>query len=61
MMHDAVLLWALAANQTMEQGFPPNDGLRVTQNIYNKTFMGMTGPVVIDSKGDRLPNYLVSF
>lgn len=59
MVHDAVLAWAYGVNKTLEQGYPPNDGLRVTQNIFNLTFEGITGTVAINEKGDRKPNYKV--
>ena len=59
LVYDAVLLWAYGVNKTLEQGYSPNDGLRVTQNIFNMTFEGMTGTVRIDEKGDRQPNYVV--
>ena len=59
MVHDAVLMWAYGVNKTLEQGFPPDDGLKVTENIFNLTFEGITGMVAIDEKGDRKPNYKI--
>ena len=56
-IHDAVLQWAHGVNRTLEQGFPPDDGIRVTQNIFNLTFDGVTGKVVIDGSGNRLSDY----
>ncbi len=55
-IHDAVLQWAYGVNRTIEQGFPPDDGFMVTQNIINRTFQGITGSVVIDRNGDRIQN-----
>ncbi len=52
-VHDAVLQWAYGVNKSMEQGYPPDDGFRVTQNIFNMEFEGATGTVVIDQYGDR--------
>ena len=60
MKHDSVMLWALAVNKTMEQGFAPDDGLRITQNIYNMEFQGETGLVKIDQNGDRNQDYMVN-
>ncbi len=56
MIHDAVLQWAYGVNKTLEQGFPPDHGLRVTQNIFNLRFEGITGTVSIDDHGDRKLN-----
>ncbi len=55
-VNDAVLQWAYGVNKTLEQGHPPNDGFKVTQNIFNMTFVGITGTVTIDSVGDRWPD-----
>lgn len=51
------MAWAIAVNRTIEQGHAYNDGLKVTDNFYNLTFEGMTGSVLIDSVGDRSPDY----
>ena len=56
MIHDAVLQWAYGGNKTLEQGYPPDDGFRITQNIINMTFDGITGKVAIDEFGDRKPD-----
>ena len=61
MAHDAVLLWAYGVNKTLEQGYAPNDGVRVTNNIINSTIQGVTGKIVIDENGDRLRDFKVSF
>ena len=60
MAHDAVLLWAYGVNKTLEQGYAPNDGVRVTNNIINSTIQGVTGKIVIDENGDRLRDFKVS-
>ena len=46
-------------NKTIEQGYPPDDGRKVTENIFNTTFEGITGNVTINENGDRLTNSLV--
>ena len=56
MVHDAVLQWAYGVNKTLEQGYPPDDGFRITQNIINMTFEGITGKVAIDELGNRKPD-----
>ncbi len=53
MIHDSMLQWAYGVNKTLEQGYPPDDGFKVTQNIINMTFEGITGTVVINEFGDR--------
>ncbi len=52
-VHDAVLQWAYGVNRTVHQGFPPDDGFKVTKNIINMTFEGITGTVTINDVGDR--------
>ncbi len=53
---DSVLQWAYGVNMTLEQGYPPDDGFRITQNIFNLEFPGIAGTVVIDEVGDRKPD-----
>ncbi len=55
-IHDAVLQWAYGVNKTLQQEYPPNDGVRITMNILNTSFKGITGNVAIDGNGDRKPN-----
>jgi atrial natriuretic peptide receptor A len=38
--HDAVLLYALAVNETLEAGIDPTNGSEVTKRMWNKTFKG---------------------
>jgi hypothetical protein len=39
--HDAVLLYALAVNETLEAGIDPINGSEVTKRMWNKTFKGL--------------------
>ena len=57
LIHDAVLQWAYGVNKTMEQGHAPDDGFKITQNIINMTFEGITGSVIIDRNGDRTQDF----
>ncbi len=52
-LHDAVLQWAYGVNKTLEQGYSPNNGLKVTENIFNLVFSGISGIIAINDKGDR--------
>ena len=38
--HDAVLLYALAVNETLEAGIDPTSGIEVTKRMWNRTFTG---------------------
>ena len=58
--HDAVLVWAHGVNKTIEQGYLLNDGIRVVKNIFNSTFTGVTGNIVLDRNGDRQQNFKVN-
>lgn len=57
MVHDAVLLWAYGLNKSLEEGYAADDGISITKNIINMSFPGITGQVIIDGHGDRLPDY----
>ncbi|XP_030020680.1 atrial natriuretic peptide receptor 1 isoform X3 [Manduca sexta] len=58
--YDAVLLYALALNDTLRQAADPRghvDGAAVMRNMWNRTFQGITGEVIINSNGDRVSSY----
>ena len=38
--HDAVILYALALNQTLAEGGNATDGKAITRNMWNRTFQG---------------------
>ncbi|XP_050679275.1 atrial natriuretic peptide receptor 1 isoform X1 [Leptidea sinapis] len=58
--YDAVLLYALALNDTLSQSDDPRgqlDGAAVIRNMWNRTFQGITGEVIINENGDRVASY----
>ncbi|PZC83039.1 hypothetical protein B5X24_HaOG208906 [Helicoverpa armigera] len=58
--YDAVLLYALALNDTLSEAENPRgplDGAAVISKMWNRTFQGITGEVIIDSNGDRVASY----
>ncbi|XP_076336084.1 atrial natriuretic peptide receptor 1-like isoform X1 [Tachypleus tridentatus] len=55
--HEAVLLYALALNETLTEGGSITDGSVITQKMWNRTFEGITGNVSIDENGDRNADY----
>ncbi|XP_070536696.1 atrial natriuretic peptide receptor 1-like isoform X4 [Ptychodera flava] len=55
--HDAVLLYALALNETLAAGGSPRDGEAITHRMWNRTFPGISGNVSIDENGDRDADY----
>ncbi|XP_055873396.1 atrial natriuretic peptide receptor 1-like isoform X5 [Biomphalaria glabrata] len=55
--HDAVLLYALALNETLAENGSISDGHAITKKMWNRTFAGITGDVSIDSNGDRNADY----
>ncbi|CAG9568154.1 unnamed protein product [Danaus chrysippus] len=58
--YDAVLLYALALNDTLRQATNPRgqlDGAAVIKNMWNRTFQGITGEVIINGNGDRVASY----
>lgn len=38
--HDAVILYALALNETLAAGMDPKDGMQITLRMWNRTFEG---------------------
>jgi len=40
--HDAVILYALALNETLEAGLNATNGTEVTRRMWNRTFEGYT-------------------
>ncbi|KAK7474181.1 hypothetical protein BaRGS_00034589 [Batillaria attramentaria] len=55
--HDAVLLYALALNETLAANGSISDGVAITRRMWNRTFEGITGNVSIDANGDRNADY----
>uniref|UniRef100_A0A8C6TPG7 Natriuretic peptide receptor 3 n=1 Tax=Neogobius melanostomus TaxID=47308 RepID=A0A8C6TPG7_9GOBI len=51
--HDALLLYAIALQETLSSGFSKRNGSEVTAHMWNRTFEGIAGPVSIDANGDR--------
>ncbi|KAL3087320.1 hypothetical protein niasHS_008639 [Heterodera schachtii] len=55
--YDAVLLYAIALNETLAEGLDPRNGQSITSKMWNRTFVGITGNVSIDNNGDRYSDY----
>ncbi|KAK3094915.1 hypothetical protein FSP39_007846 [Pinctada imbricata] len=55
--HDAVLLYAIALNETLANNHSITNGTEITHRMWNRTFEGITGTVSIDSNGDRNADY----
>ncbi|XP_019412305.1 PREDICTED: atrial natriuretic peptide receptor 1 isoform X2 [Crocodylus porosus] len=55
--HDAVLLYAQAVNETLEQGGDVGNATAITRQMWNRTIYGVTGLVKIDENGDRESDY----
>ncbi|XP_057309237.1 atrial natriuretic peptide receptor 1-like isoform X2 [Hydractinia symbiolongicarpus] len=56
-LYDAIYLYALAYNKTKAAGQDPHNTTELMNNLFNATFEGKSGDVVIDHRGDRIPNY----
>ncbi|KAJ8286981.1 hypothetical protein GJAV_G00045590 [Gymnothorax javanicus] len=57
--HDALVLYALAIVEVMQNGSNKTDGAQITQHMWNRTFEGIAGPVSIDANGDRYGDFSV--
>ena len=42
--HDAVILYALALNETLEAGGDASNGSEITKRMWNRTFTGPLQP-----------------
>jgi atrial natriuretic peptide receptor A len=52
--HDAVLLYALALNETLRAGGSELDGRAITKRMWNRTFKGMRTSVVGHARRSRI-------
>ncbi|VDK64773.1 unnamed protein product [Onchocerca ochengi] len=55
--YDALLLYAIALNETITEGLDPRNGQNITSKMWSRTFVGITGNVSIDENGDRYSDY----
>ncbi|CAG5115044.1 unnamed protein product, partial [Candidula unifasciata] len=55
--HDAVILYAIALNETLAANISITNGSEITKRMWNRTFTGITGTVSIDENGDRNADY----
>nr|XP_006811142.1 PREDICTED: atrial natriuretic peptide receptor 1-like [Saccoglossus kowalevskii] len=58
-LHDAMILYAMAANKTLEMGGDIRDGELMFDNMKGTVFSGMSGTVMMDDNVEREPNYWV--
>ncbi|XP_074628982.1 atrial natriuretic peptide receptor 1-like [Acropora palmata] len=56
-LHDAIILYALALNETISETGNFTDGRNVSKSMIGKNFDGASGPVGIDKNGDRVASY----
>ncbi|GIX97921.1 receptor-type guanylate cyclase gcy-28 [Caerostris darwini] len=57
--HEAVLLYSIALNETLAEGYTVSNGSIIIQKMWNRTFEGITGKVTIDENGDRDADYSI--
>ncbi|XP_033751983.1 atrial natriuretic peptide receptor 1-like [Pecten maximus] len=57
--HDAVLLYGIALNESLNNLSAVNDGYKFTRAMWDRTFQGVTGSVIIDDNGDRDTSYSI--
>lgn len=44
--YDAVLLYAIALNETLSEGLDPRNGKDITSKMWNRTFVGRFGRIL---------------
>ena len=47
--HDAVILYALALNETLADGYNATDGAEITKRMWNRSFEGMYIIITVNS------------
>ncbi|XP_067831956.1 atrial natriuretic peptide receptor 1-like [Heptranchias perlo] len=55
--YDGVMLYAHALNETLAAGGTIRNGAAITQQMWNRTFRGVTGFLRMDENGDRENDY----
>ncbi|RWS25010.1 atrial natriuretic peptide receptor 1-like isoform X3 [Leptotrombidium deliense] len=55
--HEAVVLYAIALNEAISEGYYVTNGTVITQKMWNRTFEGITGNVSVNENGDRNVDY----
>ncbi|XP_053386118.1 atrial natriuretic peptide receptor 3-like [Mercenaria mercenaria] len=55
--HDAMVLYGLAVKDALKANVSLRNGTFITQQMWNRTFQGITGTVHIDENGDRVTDY----
>ena len=58
--YDALLIYCLVLNETLEDGDNPYDGKQITRRMWGRTFSNMnmiSGDILINSNGDRETDY----
>ncbi|XP_070573593.1 atrial natriuretic peptide receptor 3-like [Ptychodera flava] len=59
-LHDAMILYILAVNDTVSDKKDYRNGAIMLEAIANKFFKGISGNVLIDEYGDREPDYWIT-
>ncbi|XP_077988259.1 atrial natriuretic peptide receptor 2-like [Glandiceps talaboti] len=59
LVHDAIYLYAVALNETINEGGDPYDGLTIAKRMYNRENLPGVLQVTIDSNGDVDANYMM--
>ncbi|CAH1786475.1 unnamed protein product [Owenia fusiformis] len=57
--YDGILLYGMALNETLDVGGDIRDGWNMSRRMWNRTFKGVTGEVIIDENGDRDTSYSI--
>ncbi|XP_002733692.2 atrial natriuretic peptide receptor 1-like [Saccoglossus kowalevskii] len=56
-LHDAVLLYALALTEELQNGGDERNGTSIASRMMPMTFHGISGKMIVDEYGDCDPNY----
>lgn len=47
--YDAVLLYAIALNETLSEGLDPRNGRNITSKMWNRTFVGSDLSILVEN------------
>uniref|UniRef100_A0ABM0M6S0 Guanylate cyclase n=1 Tax=Saccoglossus kowalevskii TaxID=10224 RepID=A0ABM0M6S0_SACKO len=59
MIYEAVLLYAVALNESLAQGVDQYDTTNISRRLFDRNFTGLYGEAYIDHHGDRSLNYML--
>ncbi|KAI3379471.1 hypothetical protein SNEBB_001321 [Seison nebaliae] len=55
--YDSIIIYADALSRAIEKGKHPSDGVAITNLMWNRSYHGATGEIVLNHNGDRVVDF----